>query len=480
MPKVDGLHLIKELQKQFPTISVIVHSGYDHFENAKVAMRYGVKYFCLKPATVSEIEEVMKEITQELDIIETEKKLYQQFNVEQKQYLNLSKKALIKDLLLNRLASISVTDEKLELLGMSKKMNVIVSTLSLFRPHYLRKSDEREWQLMKFSAENIMNETFERNMEEMDIYLIDTSDSSFSIVTMVNEPVQDFEECNQRLINELVQNILIYLKLSLQAGIGRIKDGIEGIYPSYLDSQKTLEAAEHQEINQIYTFDELHDQQLVQSNGYPFEWMLDIQLIIQKKDYKQLLAIWTSVENEWLKNNHPPLLFVQQICISIMSGLHMEIEELNRMNNMETMSDTVLKIYNQPSVNQLAMFMRQYLENWSMQTKEELTGGKSNRLIKQVKEYVHDYYDQEISLSEIANQLFVNKNYLSQLFKKVTGETFVTYLNHYRIDKAKEILKNNQWMVYEVSEMVGYQNSTYFSQVFKSITGISPSDYGNM
>src|SRR5690606_14201517 len=95
----------------------------------------------------------------------------------------------------------------------------------------------------------------------------------------------------------------------------------------------------------------------------------------------------------------------------------------------------------------------------------------------EVMEYVRKHYDQEITLAEIADTLYVNRNYLSQLFKRVTGETFVSYLNKYRIEKAKERMREGHYLISEISEMVGYQNSTYFSQVFKSITGKSPSEF---
>nr|WP_269435768.1 helix-turn-helix domain-containing protein [Gracilibacillus suaedae] len=117
------------------------------------------------------------------------------------------------------------------------------------------------------------------------------------------------------------------------------------------------------------------------------------------------------------------------------------------------------------------------LKTWVEHSKEALAGKKTSKLVERVKEHVHHYYDEEIALAEIADMLYVNRNYLSQLFKKVTGETFVNYLNQYRIAKAKELLREKRYMVYEVSEMVGYQNSTYFSQVFKAITGVSPSEY---
>src|SRR5690606_15483155 len=94
-----------------------------------------------------------------------------------------------------------------------------------------------------------------------------------------------------------------------------------------------------------------------------------------------------------------------------------------------------------------------------------------------IHEYIERCYHENITLEQIAAKLHVNKNYLSQLFKRVTGEPFVTYFNKYRIRKAIELIETGNYMVYEISERVGFQNSTYFSQVFKSIVGCSPSEY---
>ena len=121
--------------------------------------------------------------------------------------------------------------------------------------------------------------------------------------------------------------------------------------------------------------------------------------------------------------------------------------------------------------------MSRWLDEWQKQECERWAGKKSNHLVEQVKEYVRHHYDQEITLTEIADSLYVNRSYLSQLFKRVTGETFVTYLNRFRIEKAKERMREKHYLISEISEMVGYQNPTYFSQVFKSITGKSPSEY---
>ena len=65
------------------------------------------------------------------------------------------------------------------------------------------------------------------------------------------------------------------------------------------------------------------------------------------------------------------------------------------------------------------------------------------------------------------------------MFKDILGKTFNECLTEYRMFKAKNLLSTNKYKVYEVSYMVGYNDTKYFSQVFKKVNGISPNDFLN-
>lgn len=143
-----------------------------------------------------------------------------------------------------------------------------------------------------------------------------------------------------------------------------------------------------------------------------------------------------------------------------------------------TMSDFLREIQSKYAPHDLTSWMDSVIQGWLGQIRKEMGEKKSNKLIAQVKQYVEEHYTEEISFETIAKSLFVHPKYLSQLFKRVTGENFVSYLNGYRIQRAVELLQSGHYMVYEVSEMTGFRNATYFSQVFKMITGKSPSEVG--
>ncbi len=92
-------------------------------------------------------------------------------------------------------------------------------------------------------------------------------------------------------------------------------------------------------------------------------------------------------------------------------------------------------------------------------------------------QYIHEHYAEDLTVDKVAEKLGFSGVYLSQIFKKETGKTFLEYLTDYRIAIAKNLLETGDYKVYEVAEIVGYKTSQYFSQVFHKVTGIYPIDY---
>ena len=93
------------------------------------------------------------------------------------------------------------------------------------------------------------------------------------------------------------------------------------------------------------------------------------------------------------------------------------------------------------------------------------------------KEYIYSHIKERITIEDLADSLGVSASYLSRLFKKETGITFSGYVTSLRIERAKELLRQGDKKIYEISDLVGYQTVQYFSKVFKKVEGISPREY---
>lgn len=92
-------------------------------------------------------------------------------------------------------------------------------------------------------------------------------------------------------------------------------------------------------------------------------------------------------------------------------------------------------------------------------------------------QFIHNNYYRNISLTDAAQHTNTSKSYLSTLFKQEKGIRFSAYLNNYRLDKAKELLASTNHLIYEVAEMVGFDNPYYFSKLFKDTFHISCKEY---
>lgn len=102
---------------------------------------------------------------------------------------------------------------------------------------------------------------------------------------------------------------------------------------------------------------------------------------------------------------------------------------------------------------------------------------EGNRIILRMKNMVHEFYNQGITLDEIAAELQMTPEYLGTQFRKKVGVTYSTYLKQYRIEKAKKMLIGTELKTYEIAQKVGYTDPKYFSKVFKEVTGKLPGDY---
>ena len=101
----------------------------------------------------------------------------------------------------------------------------------------------------------------------------------------------------------------------------------------------------------------------------------------------------------------------------------------------------------------------------------------SNTYFLRIMKYINTYYQENITLRDVARVVSLNPNYISQLFKKVAGTTFSHYLTNLRITNAKKLLTTSDISINEVSMKTGFNDYFYFLKTFKKYTGHTPSEY---
>ncbi|MGG4143343.1 response regulator [Paenibacillus algorifonticola] len=106
------------------------------------------------------------------------------------------------------------------------------------------------------------------------------------------------------------------------------------------------------------------------------------------------------------------------------------------------------------------------------------TNGSSSHTALSIKRYVEqNYRNSSLSLLEAAERFQLSFSYLSSLFKSQYGVNFTVFVTNLRVEEAKRMLSTSRQTVYEIGELVGFNDVKYFVRVFKKVTGITPSSY---
>ena len=150
--------------------------------------------------------------------------------------------------------------------------------------------------------------------------------------------------------------------------------------------------------------------------------------------------------------------------------LFMEIQrELIDLEDEEYLQG-IEKIHQAKTVQELQQLLLTFIKKHQRQK-------KYSDNVEKVIVILHQHYQEPLTLKEVSENLHLNVMYLGQLFKKETKKSFSAYLNHLRMEKAKQLLLHSNQNINEIASEIGYNNTTYFSKLFKKIVGRSPKEY---
>ena len=104
---------------------------------------------------------------------------------------------------------------------------------------------------------------------------------------------------------------------------------------------------------------------------------------------------------------------------------------------------------------------------------------KDNFVINRILKHLHLNIESQISLKKLASEVNLSEGYISDCFKKHMGITIMKYAKKIRIDRGKVLLVTTNSSILEIALTLGFHDQSHFHKVFKSFTGLSPSEYRN-
>ena len=144
------------------------------------------------------------------------------------------------------------------------------------------------------------------------------------------------------------------------------------------------------------------------------------------------------------------------------------------LNREKELSYIKLKMYH--NQGELKQAIYELFDDLLRQSAEE-SEQRSVDIVDEIMAYLQENYDRDLSLNDIAEEFHLSAGYVGILFKKSSGENFKDYFNQYKIEKAKEILQQEEVKIKDLAERVGCNSTSSFIRIFKKYAGVSPGQY---
>jgi two-component system, response regulator YesN len=466
MPKVDGTQLLEWIKENQPNSKTIVVTGYDDYHYMRKAIHFGSSDYLLKPIEPEILNQTLEKAVNEWKKEEVDRKRNE-----------------TSSLLINEMKPVYRDRKLTQIINSDSIQDELYEEFRWFQP-------SRQYILALVRVEGKTIEAFQGDRDL----------TYFSILNVINEILMEYEcgigfrylsKKGQIIIIfwdkfEQIENLLIRLyrtlknvmDISCPIALGKSVDSSTKLIDSYHHARKVLlkrniliESESRVFLNEIQSPPMVKDLmsyapsiELAVKSGEmgAFEELIhQIEQDITERNYlspRQLLHLdneYMVISNKWLKYYNIPL--------KVSEDMEERIDLFFDSNGTFKMEE-----YKKRIKREIAIFLRKVKKS---------TLQKNNNIIKDIEKYLQENFDRDVKLQEISEHFYISREYISRKFKQEFNENISDYIVRIRMEKAKSLLKNSQLKIYEIANMIGYQDDKYFRKVFKKVEGITPNEY---
>lgn len=442
MPIMTGLTLIAEARKIKPELKVIILSGFDDFAYLKEAMRLGIENYLLKPINFKELEETLSGTIEKMNAY--------QANYALNEYdISILRSNILYRWLTGKIEADELT-ERASLLGL--RLDQPYMLVSVLRAQ----STKLEQVLMRL-VEN----------EDNVLYLVDYDGDYVVIFTMDDPEVE-----KPRAIRLLQQVRELYFGEDICISLGSVETLSEHTTDSYRHAKEAQEYFLVLQQPSYVDYVDIQERKEEASRSFSLHWP-DYAKGIAARDKQEL---FNQIDSDFERLRMTPGMLpsiLQSVAVELIIRFKMELSDIQYGAAPDFVKSTLTSIMESVSIDDLIAAVKEGIGGLV----DSLNSDIKSPVIQQTLNHIHQSYAEDLSLKVLAGQYHIHPVYLGHLFHKETGESFTEYINRYRIEKAKELLRTTPLKVQEIARQVGYWETGYFYKQFKKYVGLSPRDF---
>jgi two-component system, response regulator YesN len=448
MPRMDGIQLIQHIQQTEQKIpAMVILSGYDDFEFTKAAIKCKAKDYLLKPVNRNELYQTLRKILEEFEIN----------NQETYQHLEEYRSSQLNFILLNPNIQPGVVEYLIPKMQLDRFEN----------GYYVGIFDHKgkiDGEDLLIRIKPFISQLYKGS--EQDHQTVCFLDSKDRVVVISEESI--FERIKDHLGKEKY--------MTFTTGVSKHQMYMRDIKVAYNEADHSLKYQFLFPRNQLFSYEAVENKQ--ENMCFPIELIKKISNMLGTERDKELKSILLKVLDyekissysiEYMESLSKELNQLVFECFFSKLGEE-SVETYKLFNKVEDMYNFENFYEYFQAVEDLLMRLHEYNKQIKLVYSEQ-------KYLDRAIHFIKENYYKDLNLAVVSNHISLNYSYFSHMFKEYTGQNFVDYLKKVRIEEAKKLLMNQEYKVFEISEMVGYKNPKQFPRVFREMEGISPTEY---
>ncbi len=482
MPDLDGFELTGRLAQLAKKPAILIMSAYDDVEYFKNAFKVNALDYILKPIDTNELISILEKVRRLLDAEREERRKKEKIRMQMQSNLPILRARFFADLVDGVLSNSSPEfTERMDFIQVELGRNDFYCTavVSIDNKQEMYNGINRSAEkILDFGIQNLLEELLEIFV---DGYVFEYDRGEF-VLLMREEFSLDAKqpELFHTQIKALIRMLFESLKgsgISATVGVGGFVNGITGLPETFKTAKenvcKRLVLGKNRVIHN-HEYEILEDDSLFQS--------LNAVLTVIAASDQGLLE--TAVERYFQSIASSPkldLLYGIQcsgMLITAVSDYISTIDDSLKIEKIDILAEYE-KLGKTETIPEMMKQTLTYCLKLNHSIREKVVD-QNEDTVDRVKNIIQKNYQEDITITSIAEQVYLSPNYLCGIFKQITGNTINQYITLVRIEAAKTLLEDKTVKLSEIGTLVGYIEPSYFSKIFKRHTALTPKEYRQM
>lgn len=443
LPGANGLEVIRQMKLISAQSRYVILSAYNKFEYAQEAIRLDIVDFLIKPIQSADLQNL---------ILKMAKEISEASAMSQHAKNQMEKYQTIRPLLENDCVyTVASLREATPISTIFDFLQMELASGCVM----VARGDSCTLQFIQ---------TIRKRLQIMELECLGDMINELCVLVVLSK-----KQMQTRQLKDILNYIFNTLPMTnAYVGVGTITEPDDNLKRSFNQAVFAMQYAEHKEITTVF-FEELKNSETPELLNIQAE-AAEISRRIFAGDEQEILSLldvfFTTMQLNMTKEeiiSNANWLYSSVTSELMEAGIPSVLFETKKMRKCQD----VTEMKNLMITNLTAI----------AETQKEQMPAKGSQSIHAVLRIIHTQYMKNITMESVARQMNYTPYYLSRIFKKHTGGTFSEYLNTFRIEQAKKMIREGELSIKEIASATGFNSQGYFAKIFKKYTGVSPSDF---